>query len=398
MKKLFAMLMILFAAALGGAETQPQGFSARIIPTKAVNMADQFVGILPGRPPFFPKVSKAVCGEPFSVQVVFSGAEIKNGKVSLSGKISLTAPDGKKTELPLQDFTAKLSGDTRGVFLLPQNLQVSFDPPDPKGNYTFTLELTDRNASRTAMDSASVENVESVPAAPESEAMKKLADNYRAPCPENIVPAFRAYLKMIPAQKQKEKQNFNPLPQLAFFYFALKDNPQCVPAFAECFKKLHNEEKFLAALVLNFVSKDAAKNLNQNQRKAIAQQFPANPFAIEKAQAPWHLDICWAEFLIRGTKAPVMKVVNALSLARDGITIPEFKKIQQPTDEDKRKLVNQLTAMAAHWSIKSQAKSHPLVRFYIEAALVRKEIADPVTGAVAADAIAMKVKVTPPKK
>ena len=397
MKKMFAMLMLVLAVALGAAEKQP-GFSARIIPTKAVNIADQFVGILPGRPPFFPKVSKAVCGEPFTVQVVFSGAEIKNGKVSLSGKISLTAPDGKKTELPLQDFTAKLSGDTRGVFLLPQNLQVSFDPPDPKGNYTFALELTDRNANKTATASASVENVESIPGAPESEAMKKLADNYRAPCPENIVPAFRAYLKMIPAQKQKEKQNFNPLPQLALFYFALKDNPQCVPAFAECFKKLHKEEKLLAAVVLNFVSESSAKALNANQRKALAQQFSADPFVIEKAQAPWHLDICWSEFLIRGTKAPVMKVANALSLAGDGITIPDFKKIPQPTDEDKRKLVNQLTAMAAHWSIKSLAKSHPLVRFYIEAALMRKEIADPVTGAVAADAIGMKVKVTPGKK
>ena len=397
MKKLFAMLL-LFAAALGGAETQPQGFSARIIPTKAVNIADQFVGILPGRPPFFSKVSKAVCGEPFTVHVVFSGAEIKNGKVSLSGKINLTAPDGKKTELPLREFTAKLSGDTRGVFLLPDALHVSFDPPDPKGNYTFALELTDRNTGRTATDSASVENVENIPGAPESEAMKKLADNYRAPCPENIVPAFRAYLKMIPAQKQKEKPNFNPLPQLALFYFALKDNPQCVPAFAECFKKLNKEEKLLAAVVLNFVSEESAKALNADQRKAIAQQFPANPFVIEKAQAPWHLDICWSEFLIRGTKAPVMKVANALSLAGDAITIPDFKKIQQPTAEDWRKLGNHLTAMAAHWSIKSLAKSHPLVRYYIEAALVRKEIADPVTGAVAANAIGMKVEVTPPKK
>ena len=398
MKKMFAMLMLVLAAVLVGAETKPRGFSAQIIPTKAVNIADQFVGILPGRPPFISKVSKAVCGEPFSVQVVFSGAESKNGAVSLAGKITLTAPDGKKTDLPLHDLTMKLSGDTPGVFLLPQDLRVTFDPPDPKGNYTFALELTDRNAGKTATDSANVENVESVPAAPESEAMKKLADNYRAPCPENIVPAFRAYLKMIPAQKQKEKQNFNPLPQLAFFYFALKDNPQCVPAFAELFKKLHKEEKYLAAVVLNFVSESSAKALNANQRKAIAQQFPANPFAIEKAQAPWHLDVCWAEFLIRGTKAPVMKVVNALSLARDGITIPDFKKIRQPTDEDKRKLVNQLTAMAAHWSIKSLAASHPLVRYYIEAALMRKEIADPVTGAVAADAIVMKVKVTPGKK
>ena len=142
LKKIIAMLLFVLAVAGGAAETKPQGFSAHIIPTKAVNIKDQFVGILPGRPPFIPRTVKAVCGEPFSVQIVFSGAEAKNGSVSLTGKISFTAPNGKKTVIPMQKFTMKPKGDMRGVFLLPQNLQVSFDPPDPKGNYTFELALT----------------------------------------------------------------------------------------------------------------------------------------------------------------------------------------------------------------------------------------------------------------
>ena len=174
-KSLFAMLMLTaFFAAVSAAEKQP-GFSAGIIPTKAANIANQFAGILPGRPPFISKVGKAVCGEPFSVQIIFSGAKIKNGSISLAGKITYTAPGGKKTELPLQNLTMKLSGDTRGVFLLPQNLQVSFDPPDPKGNYAFELELTDRNAAKTAKASASVEYVEKVDPEPGVKAFEKIA-------------------------------------------------------------------------------------------------------------------------------------------------------------------------------------------------------------------------------
>ncbi len=391
-KSLFAMLVLTAVfAAVSAAEKQP-GFSAGIIPTKAANIADQFAGILPGRPPFISKVGKAVCGEPFSIQIIFSGAKIKNGSISLAGKITYTAPDGKKTELPLQNLTMKLSGDTRGVFLLPQNLQVSFDPPDPKGNYAFELELTDRNAAKTAKASASVEYVEKVDPEPGAKAFEKIGNYYRRPCPEYIIPAFREFLANLPKQKAREKNNYNPLPQLAFFYFLLKENPQCVPAFAGLFKTLHNEEKYLAAVVLNYVSESSAKALNANQRNAIKKQLPANPFQFEKAVFPWQLDICWAEFFVRGTKAPLMKIVDAMSLANDSVSIADYKKLASPTREDQRKLMNGLTAMAAQWSLGSLAKNHPLIRFYVEAALVRGEVKDPVAGALAAKAVGMQVK------
>ena len=54
--------------------------------------------------------------------------------------------------------------------------------------------------------------------------------------------------------------------------------------------------------------------------------------------------------------------------------------------------------MASQWSIRSLAKQHHLVRYYIEAALKRGEIKDPFVGAVAAKAIGMKVRIVPSKK
>ena len=68
-------IFLFLALAVFAAEAP--GFSAKIIPTKAVNIEDQFAGILPGRPPFFPQASKAVCGEYFFVEVVFAGAAVE---------------------------------------------------------------------------------------------------------------------------------------------------------------------------------------------------------------------------------------------------------------------------------------------------------------------------------
>ena len=392
-KNLFALLLLAaMLSTAAAAETKPQGFSARIIATRAVNIADQFTGILPNRPPVFPKTSKVVCGEPFEIEIIFFGATIRNGAIELAGKLTMSDPKGKKTEIPLRRHMANVSGDTAGVFLFPQSLKVIYEPHDPRGKCSFELDLTDCNADKTVKASANVEYVEKVEPEPGIKAFGKIAGYYRAPCPEYIIPAFREFLANLPKQKEKEKQSFNPLPQLAFFYFALKDNPQCVPAFARLFKTLHNEEKYLAAVVLNFASEQSAKTLNPNQRKAVGQQFPSDPFQVEKAIAPWQLDVCWAEFLVRGTKAPLMKVVNALTLANDSVSIADYKKLAGPTREDQRKLMNGLTAMAAQWSLSSLAKNHPLIRFYVEAALVRGEVKDPVAAALAAKAVGMQVK------
>ena len=395
----FRAVMSSFLLALAVSAAEAPRFSARIIATKAVNIEDQFAGILPGRPPFFPQAVRAACGEFFSVEIVFAGAAVKEGAVSLTGKVTVTAPDGKKQVIPLKKRTMKIRGYAAGVCLLPQSLRVNFDPQDAKGLHTYELELTDENAKKTAKAAAKVEYVSAVPAAPEEEALKKIGSYYRSPCPENILPAFRGYLKMVPAQKQKEKRSFNPLPQLALFYHLLKGNPQCIGPFAEMAAKLTDpEERRLTAVLLNFVSPETAKTLPAEVKKEIDRWIPADPFVFGKASVPWQLDICWAEFLVNGTRAPVLKVVNALSLVKEGISIEDFKKIAKPTAEDRRKLFNHLTAVAAQWSLRALAKEHPLIRYYVEAALRRKEIPDPVAAAIAAKSIGMQVRVVPPKK
>lgn len=397
MKKSLAGILLFLT--LSGFAAKAPGFTVKIIPTKAVNIEDQFRNILPGRPPVFPLVTKVVSGERFFVEIIFFNASVKNGAATLSGKITISAPGGKKEVIQLKERSLKIIGNTRGVFLFPQKLCVTFEPKDPKGIHSFEVELTDKNANRTSNASAKLEYVKSIPADPEAEALKKLGNYYRSPCPQNILPAFRAYLKNIPAQKKREKRNFNPLPQLALFYFCLKENPQCIDAFAADVAKLENKEhRMMGGIILNFLSPKAVQKLPAAEREQIKRSMPRNPFEFKKVFAPWHLDICWAEFFIRGNREPLLKIVEALSFGKNSISIPEFKKIAKPSKEDRRKLFNGLIAMASQWSIRSLAKQHHLVRYYIEAALKRGEIKDPFVGAVAAKAIGMKVRIVPTKK
>ena len=412
MKRLSVFLAALLLTEFLPAAESEKAFSARIFATKSVNVADQFAGILPNRPPVSTTVTKVVANEPFFVDVVFSGATVRNGSIALDAKITVTSPDGKKVTVPLAAKPlGNIRGDTSGVFLYPDQLEVTFEPDDPRGKHRFDLELTDKTSGRTARASTEVEYVAAAPQAQGKVLDKLTGSYYKSPCPECIVSGFREYLKLVPKQIEREKQNFNPLPQLAFFYFALELNPQCIREFAEMTAGLQNrEERLFGEIVLNFLAKSPTPETLKRypercrmlreivaafpaaEREEIDRRMPENPFVIQKAQAPFHLDILWAEFLVRGTRAPVLKVAEAIALVNDAIPIDEFKKLGKPSQEDWRKLFNGLTAAAAKWSMGSLAKEHPLIAWYVEAALTRGEIADPVAAALAADAVGLEMK------
>ena len=154
----------------------------------------------------------------------------------------------------------------------------------------------------------------------------------------------------------------------------------------------------MGGIILNFLSPKDAQKLALAEREQIKRSMPRNPFEFKKVSAPWHLDVCWSEFFIRGNREPLLKIVEALSYSKNSMSIPEFKKIANPTQEDRHKLFRGLIVMASQWSIRSLAKQHHLVRYYIEAALKRGEIKDPLVGAIAAKAIGMKVRIVPSKK
>ena len=67
------------------------------------------------------------------------------------------------------------------------------------------------------------------------------------------------------------------------------------------------------------------------------------------------------------------------------LTPDEFKAKKEKggiTPDDLPKLMNFLICVAANWSLSSNAKQHPLVRYYLEAMLARGEIKHPRSAAL----------------
>ena len=67
------------------------------------------------------------------------------------------------------------------------------------------------------------------------------------------------------------------------------------------------------------------------------------------------------------------------------LTPKEFKAKKEKgeiTPEDRESLMNFLISLAANWSLGSNAKQHPLVRYYLEAMLTRGEIKHPRSAAL----------------
>ena len=97
------------------------------------------------------------------------------------------------------------------------------------------------------------------------------------------------------------------------------------------------------------------------------------------------LDQLWFEFFATGKVEPIRRLVDQLARPGEMLTPKEFKAKKEKgetTPEDLEKLKNFLITLAANWSLNSNAKQHPLVRFYLEAMLTRGEIKHPRSAAL----------------
>ena len=380
MKKIICVTVVLFAFVLNA-------FEAKVVITRALNAEEQFAHILPHRPPFFPMLSKVEKNAPFSVYFVFIKPELKEGRAKISGKITLHNADGTKKEsvLPVSVFNVK--GEKAGVLLLPQSLKVCMEAPpaDKYGKYTVALELTDENSGKKAVHQASFEYVEKLEIDPKVKPLEKMTEYYRDPQPQYLFAAFRELMTLQDKQKAKEKRNYNPLPQLSLFYFVLKHNPQYIDAFADMvIKELKGSEQKLGAVVLCALRPEKRKEFPEKLAKGLEKNFSKNPFEIDKAVVPWHLDVLWSEFFVTGKRGSVLKILSAAKLAEKSLNINEFKKIKNPTKADKQRLMNFLTSYAVYWSANSLVKKHELLRYYLECAFERKELSDRFSTALAA--------------
>jgi|GEM_PF-4056393 hypothetical protein len=380
MKSLWVWVLVLAAVMQSGIPLN--AFEGNILCTKTPNIQDQWRGILPGRPPVIPICSQVVRLEPFTVNVSFMNPTIKDGKVHVSAKLKMLNPAGATTfETPLQPLTFAAE-NAKSVFIFPDYIAVSFDPPDAAGKYVFTVDLKDENSGAVHTANASIELKDQIALAPDQDPIAALSSYHRTPTPQNIIPAFRQFLTMLPQLKQKQGNNFDPRSILSFFFHALRMNPQLHADFAQTVDALSNpEERFMGVIILHELGEKPFAMLSKESQKMWNPQL-AQVFQVDTVTMPPQLDILWSEFLTTGQKAPLVKIVDAVKLLKGNLSPDDYKKIAQPTREDRESLMRFMTGMAAAWSLGSNAQQHQLAAFYLEAMLARKEIADSFTNVI----------------
>lgn len=348
-----------------------------VICTKAINIHDQWNGILPGCSPVIPGCEQVVREELFTVNVLFVSPSIKHGRICVSGKLRLTDSSGKeKFSIPLEK-QAFACENPDSVFLFPNFLLASFDPPDALGEYTFSAVLKDENSGKTKTVSSVVKLVDKCAYKVDDDPMKAMNTFYSQPASQNIIPAFQDLLKKLPDVRQKQGNAFNPVSMLGLFYYALKNNPQLWKEFARYANALDNDEsRCYAAAIMHELGDNAFAMLSEQTRKAWNPKM-AGMFNIgNDIIAPWQLDLLWSEFFVTGRREPVMRIANEIAKMKGNISLEDFKKIQNPTDNDRKSMMTYLVGMAANWSLNSNAGQHMLVAEYIECALERNEFRD----------------------
>lgn len=373
MKYLLLLFVCVFVSVTAGA------LDGKMFCTKARNLYDQWYGILPSRQPFVQSCHAVVRSEPFGANVIFMNPSVKDGKVNVACKLTVCLPDGKpmlSRDLKTQTFECP---NPESVFLFSDTVMMNFKQTDIPGEYVFIAEIKDLNSGKTVTAQTKVLLEEKPSGKPDKEPLNALCDYYQNQNPQNILPAFGEFLKMIPDLKAQEKANFNPFSMLALFCYALQANPQLQGDFAKMVDSLKDpESRYYGVIIMHELGEEPFSMLSKESQAKWNPDLVA-PFKVEKANAPWQLDILWSEFLVTGKKAPLVKIVDAVQYMNGNLSKEEYKKLKNPTEKDKASFWRYLTGLSALWSLGGNAQQHPLVADYLEFMVTQEEIKDAFT-------------------
>jgi len=319
-----------------------------------------------------PTVSQVSRKQPFSIHFFLRDPVVRDGRIRVAARVILRDPSGgirfdSRDGIRILDAPAAHPGRAR---LHPAACRIVFGRDDPAGEYAADVAVTDLHSGRTAHGTAEISLTDDIPEGHAFATMRELDDfltgYYRAPDPGRILPAFRFFAGQL--QELKKHRRFTPLSVMAWFYHALKSNPQLWRAFAAQTAALDPADRPHAAAVLAALTGKG----HRSPEKLRALYAPP-----EKLTAPRQLDALWSEFFAAGNRKPVERLCAEASRMPRGITPEAYGKLAAPTAEDKTKLLDHVMGRAALRSLEANARKHPLVAASIRSMLERKRITDP---------------------
>lgn len=368
-KQLIFLLLPLFCSLFA--------IDGQVLTTLSRNLEDQWLEILPGRPPMVNIASQVVRKQPFQIRIFFRNPMIADSKANVDASLKITRPDGTVLHQTQKDVNLYHSACTssQNLLLSPFHIAVDFEPADKTGTYRIDVVLKDRNSGKTTPLKTTIELVDQLPVkGKKTDWQKLLKEYYVAQRPELVLPAFQEMLNFMEQQK-KAKKNINPLPMTASFFFILQDNPQLWNDFFRLTDSLPHNQKLHAAGIINSLGPEAvrkAESIVGSDTKSLLNRRAVNLFKVDRITRPVHLDILWCEFFARGTVAPLRKIIHALNQLQNSMSPEKFKELKAPTKQDQENLMKALIGRAALWSLSSNARQHKLVFFYLEGLFLRK--------------------------
>lgn len=379
--RLAGALLLLFAAC------GVHAVEGNLVVTLSQNLQDQWEHILPGRPPQVSTVSRVVPGQPFSIRLVLGRFALKDGAADVTADLEQVNPDGTKEAIGRDLVILRGKSDGKGVFLSNFYLEAVMEEKDAPGTYRIVGKLRDRNDGSEKPLECSWQLTpppDPYPTVELKQSGEVLSNYYRSPKPELLPGFLESCLRERPGLNGKTLSLYYGLGLL----FRL--NPQLHGELLRIAAAQQTAESRRAvAAVIHFLGREAGENLHPKLDEATSRELDELVLLPDEVpdtiRTPGELDQLWFEFFATGKVEPVRRLVEQLARPGEMLTPKEFKAKKEKgetTPEDLEKLKNFLITLAANWSLNSNAKQHPLVRYYLEAMLTRGEIKHPRSAAL----------------
>ena len=358
----------------------------RINTTLLYDYNDQWKNIPKGRPPVLPAVKSVVKKQYFDVHVFLWKFKTVDNKVNCTYKIKIIRPDGKTyySSKELVAYKGKFAGES--IFKAPSKLRICFEPKDPLGKYQIETVVYDKIGKTQAKAKCSIE----LKALPEKYTPLKigfdkkhrpeLATNYyRNPQPEKLIPFFLGICELqkelVKAKKYDKKKQHACNLMMAFCYYTFKNNKYLIPSLiraVEPYGIFYKRNLVFLLHNLNMLDQNLYKELGDQTKKFAAKlKKAANPFEFDKVRYSEQEDILWAQFFATGKYLPIKKLAEVMMQLRTNMTIKRYKSLKNKTPKDKKQLYEWIIALAARWSLQSNAVQHNLVFYYCEMLYMR---------------------------
>jgi hypothetical protein len=370
-----------------------QPFSPLLVVTTQVAHDDMFLHVLSGSGPGYQPVRKLYRGQrvfilPLARNYAFDALETAD----LTFELLVRKPDGRLDGSPLSASLWQGTVSTPDLLLYPSST-VSFyaAPDDPVGDYQIVVRIHDHLAGIVSelSQTLAIEDYTAPPLPADFDSERWFQSYYLAPSPEFALPALPLFFQKLPADKRA-----GAIPPLLGFYDQiLSDNPWLVSAFGARLATADADEAFALSLVLGFHLRSTPtppEGLDADLWARLADfrghAWPADPDAplLQASQ----LDALWGRFFASALYAPLQRLLEPLSNTADlgaaerwrkalpGVENQEMLPLPDPEDPATPvEIRREILLRTALWTLRANARQHPLVRGYLEQTLRTGDLA-----------------------